>query len=250
MTTDTESRMACPTPDKEKYATLEAARLVLRNLGHTRGRDLEAYDTCFCGWIHLATKRERTGPEAQPLSVDDIIGLDSNAFNKVLRDEVCGLAHPDTAKALRNPRVVRMWRNGLRLFQKDLNIQKASKHGDRTPDTEMWLRRVDRVTMAVHNRMAEAKHIERQHIEQKEQENRAAIDSMMVTLPTDGALDLRALRMVAGELAIEKLKRAHSEEFQYRIAIEYKRLNLPLSKKMETALSTFEMPAQRTEDED
>lgn len=42
----------CPTPEKHRYATREAAAVAAERCVIPFGRVLNAYD-CRCGWVHL-----------------------------------------------------------------------------------------------------------------------------------------------------------------------------------------------------
>jgi hypothetical protein len=234
MTSEAEARVACLTPDKKKYATLEAAKLDLSKLGHTRGRDLVAYDTCPCGWVHLAANKAVTNTVgSEPLTEDQIVLMDSDSFNQLVRADVRGQIHPETAKSLRSPRLAPAWLTALKLFQRDLGIQKEQKGGIRSRDVTVWRQRIDRVILAASERRAEAKRILSLHTHQKALNG--ASSQLASVLKSDAEIEDRALRMLAGEIASEQLKRNHLKEYLLLAAAQYERFGQPLSAAMKSA---------------
>lgn len=258
--TDTEARMACPTPAKKKYATLSAADIDRVTLGSTRGRDLEAYDTCPCGWVHLATKREIKGVGAEPMTVEDILALDHDTFNKLVRRETYNAVHPDTAESLRNPRLAHAWVEALKLFRMDLNIQRQDRSGERSLGHAEWSRRLHRVMLSTVDRLNEAQRIVRDmshlkvprvvQLKKDKDPEKTAVGCLDIVLATDDQLDEKVTKMVAGELAIEKLKAKYLDEYIYLCALEYTRFKLPLTKAMKITLEHFQIPEQRTNTEE
>lgn len=248
--TDTEARTVCTTPDKVRYATLVAADSDRIKLYNTVGRRLVAYDSCPCGWVHLAKEDPNALFQAKPLTLEEITLLDHEQFNLLVREEVRGRVRPETAENLRHASLYRAWVTSLKLFQTDLNYQKHQKAGDRSPDVVAWRSRVDSIILATSKRVAEANHIAALGEQKKAIRKREQVGVLDVVLHSDEELDLKILKRMAGELAAEKIKNRHLDEYIHLCALEYQRFGLPLTKAMEIALEHYGIPKQRTDPEE
>lgn len=240
MADEAEARVACPTPAKHRYATLEAADRDRIRLGSAAGRKLIAYDNCPCGWVHLATQTPPAGVGASVLTTGQIIQLSHDEFNQLVRADVRGSIQPETAKALRDTSLNRAWKVALKLFQQDLNLQKQQKAGDRNPDVVLWRQRIDKVVLTVSERMAEASNIAALSSQRKNQEQGVQIGPLKVLTRSDDEIDQKVVKMMAGELAAEKLKRKYIDEYMLLVAAEYKRFGIPLTKAMKIAVGEEE----------
>lgn len=218
----------CPTPHKRRYATEVAAREVAASTQIGTGNRLVPYDDCSCGWIHLTKERE-TGPaytEAQ------LLAMDQAQFNAVVRMDVTGRGNPDTFKSLRagTPTLSR-WDDALKTFCADIEAQLIARTGDRSPNAMAWRARIARVRVIAVEKQAAIRHIRRRGGAQASAlENARSAEGQSISFSKS------ELRHIAGERALDRLKKAHQMEFLTLLQEEHSVLGIAPSNNLLKAL--------------
>lgn len=131
----------CPTPRKDRYATLEAAEAGARRSEwvFTIAR-LYTYD-CDCGWIHL-TKRPPdkvpadTAPD--PAIVKQLAGLSAVLFTDAVTRDVRGVLSTAERIALRHPSLLVRWKSTLEWLRLRVDTQLADRADHIGPEVEEW----------------------------------------------------------------------------------------------------------------
>ncbi|MDX3354722.1 hypothetical protein PV703_15690 [Streptomyces sp. ME01-24h] len=133
--------MSCPTPDKHKYATAEAASLEARRIQAGIGQILNPYP-CPCDWWHL-TKQDTATPAGQPrqADVDQLAAMTDDQFQAVVKADATGKAGRAYRLALRHPDNLRRWKHHLSVLTFDLQQQLDDKAHDRSAEAAEWRRR-------------------------------------------------------------------------------------------------------------
>lgn len=216
-----ENNVLCMTPTKRRYATAEAAREEAARVGLAIGQNLTPYEGCTCGWIHLTKERELGAIYTQAA----LLTVSQNEFTAVVRSEITGRSHPDTARALRAPKIIDRWEDALNVFWAELEAQLVGRSGDASPVAREWRKRIARVQVGVRERRAEIKHLRRGVSKQATAEGGRREAAPTIPLE-DGALSPGELRAIAGDRAMLRLKKAHWVEYLTIVREEHASLSL------------------------
>lgn len=141
----------CLTPDKRRFATIEAATTYARYNQLGIGRLLAPYD-CDCGWFHL-TSQERISAraEADPAAVNELRHLPATAFADAVEADTTGRLPMPSRIALRDPRLYGRWTRTLRDLATNLDERMAT-----APPGSQWARRAAVYRHTLDARLAEA----------------------------------------------------------------------------------------------
>lgn len=190
----------CPTPRKHRFATLEAAEAEVKTASFVLSKTLYPYDTCPCGWIHLTSKRIRANQ-----SVLEGTASAHPEFMMIVRSDVkCESSEEDSQK-LRQPENLARWREELGIFRSELMRQFEIRKQDQSPEMKGWRSKMERVLYSINVRMGEARALINEQRLLSEQQNE----------------EKRQLREDAGERAIDRLIKAHQDEFTRYLVEEY-----------------------------
>ncbi|MFE7614343.1 hypothetical protein [Streptomyces sp. NPDC057496] len=203
---------SCPTPDKGRCATKEAAQAVAQRMRLRIGRLLEPYP-CPCGWWHLATTPSPALPVnavADPADVARLQTLQDAEFRALVSADARGQAPSSDRLALRHPGTLARWQRMLTELHEDIKDQLAHRSEESTPGIGDWRRRARRYGQAL---------TERSH------ECRTLLAQAPPAQPQPTQKDLRRL---AGEKAIDRLIAAHGPEFAGYLAQECAQLGAAL----------------------
>lgn len=132
----------CPTPDKKRYATTQAAWARAPRAELVLGYPLYPYDRCPCGWIHLTKNPNAWTPTnpANPDGVDRLRHMNADQFTTLVSNDTKARLGREDRAALRHHHNLTRWRWTLKALRTDINQQIAqTRNGD--PD---WLRRAHR----------------------------------------------------------------------------------------------------------
>lgn len=237
--------ITCPTPDKSRYATNQAADNAASRVQIPIGQHLRPYE-CPCGWWHLTSQPGPATPNDD--TVQTVAGLDTPAFEDLVRRDLRGHATPHEAGALRHPAIAARWEAVLLLLRVDLEGQFARRKEDRSNEARDWRRRatIVRATLAIRRKEARgARHraghgqhslptAEQEANAQLNADRRAARDRHLDDIV--GAVRTRAeekeLLRIAGEHAIKRLIDAHGAEFTSYLAEECQRIGVEPPKRV------------------
>lgn len=207
----------CPTPDKSRFATMEAASEAVDRAGFALNKKLYVYETCPCGWLHLTSKKSRADPNAKSVLLPGI-PVDDAVFANLVRRDVVGASTPQDAAALRESENVPRWADALKSFQIDLAAQLAARAGVRDAATVEWRARIAKVQYSLRLRRTEAKQL-------MQERSLGSMRQDKDYLPGQRA-KLKDRRGEAGERAVKRLKDAHSLEFVTYLQEEYEKAGL------------------------
>jgi hypothetical protein len=194
----------CPTPKKQRFATMEAAQAVADRASFALRKTLIPYDNCSCGWIHLS--KERKTVQTEMLTGDG--PWDDETFAVVTRADVMDQAAPADAARLREGATAIRWANALKTFQVDISAQLAARAGLRDPEVVAWRRRLGRVQGVLRQRRAEAKQLCIDHYANKPKDPEAELSKS------------------ASWRARERLVEAHMIEFMGYVVKEFEAVGL------------------------
>jgi hypothetical protein len=144
----------CPTPDKKRFATAEAAAsyALARELGI--GALLTPY-ACPCGWVHLTSAEQIPDrAEPDPTVLTTLRYADHDAFVDVVEADASGRADMPTRIALRAPRIRGRWITTLRAIDARLDRELATR-----PAGEAWRHRAQAFRHNVRARLTEAEQL-------------------------------------------------------------------------------------------
>lgn len=234
----------CPTTQKKRYATREAAESAARGAELATG-PLYPY-VCPCTWWHLSKNPDNELPAnitADPADVKRLTVMNVTNFRALVANEASGRANHNDRLALRHPDPTHLnrWRDALKELLTDVKLQISSRAHDHSPETIEWRRRVKGYRESLLRRMDEcherwlaAKETQTETLRETQQEREAreqaakrarveareqALDKQLddAGVPPMGQNDLRR---IAGEKAIKRLIDAHGMEFSQYLAEE------------------------------
>jgi hypothetical protein len=142
----------CPTPEKRRFATVEAARsyALARELA-LDGTLLTPYE-CPCSWWHLTSAEqvpERAVPD--PAIVTHLRYASHDAFAEAVEADASGRADMPVRIALRAPRIRGRWITTLRAIAARLDREITDR-----PASPDWRHRAEVFRHHVQQRLAEA----------------------------------------------------------------------------------------------
>lgn len=133
---------ACPTPDKSRFATREAAERAAERAQVPLGVWLWPYDNCACGWVHLTSTDPLEVPAdavPDPVVVNRLRWLPDAEFRALVEQDTTSVLEMDQRIALRHPRLRGRWRRALRDLLADIDHKLADSAGD--PACADWRQR-------------------------------------------------------------------------------------------------------------
>jgi hypothetical protein len=224
--------MPCPTPEKRRYATVEAAELEAQRAQISAGRPLAVY-LCdpSCGWYHLTKRGGVTVANVDPDVVKLVAGLDDTAFASLVARDIRSQAHPAEAAALRQPQLLTRWATAIGQFQVSIEAQYAAKGGDRSPEAVDWRRRASHLRFAAAARRKEARALisarsgNREWSTETRRENWLAGQEAKARNDADYAAasltreEQKRLSREAGDQAVQRLVEMHRNDFN-RLLVE------------------------------
>lgn len=222
---------ACPTPKKRRYATREGAKHGALNAQIGVGKILDPYH-CYpgCGWWHLSKKPSDAlseGATADPAVVERLAVLDDTALMDIVANDARGTADTPTRLALRDPQLLTRWRKALGALMTDTDAQLSMRAPEGKTD---WRRRTIGFKRALEARRSECAEL----LAAAQEETRAAWveHSAEKELARQTAAAAKqsasAQRALAGEVAVNRLIKAHGREFAAYLAEECERIGTPL----------------------
>jgi hypothetical protein len=143
---------SCPTPEKLRFATAEAAAkfAVRRSLGV--GKLLTPYACDGCDWVHLTSAEPvPAGTTADPAIVNELRHAGVEAFRAVVEADTAGYLLMPRRIALRHPRLHGRWVRALRELAATVDRQIAG-----APAGSDWARRAAVYRHHLGERLAEA----------------------------------------------------------------------------------------------
>ncbi|OPC84147.1 hypothetical protein B4N89_27345 [Embleya scabrispora] len=198
----------CPTPDKARFATLEAAQSFAIRKFLSLGIMLRPYGDCSCEWYHLTSQgSDELTPTETELAREyaRLRDLDPPAFVTLVRDDALGRTSKSTAAALRTPGLLERWRAALKELKTDIHAQIEQSRAQEHPGSRDW-----------RNRIA--------HLQRRLAVRSAETNSLAVAFSTQGTpatSDAEPSRATCGERAVERLVAAHRAEFDRLVHEEY-----------------------------
>ncbi|MFE9850263.1 hypothetical protein ACFYPN_15835 [Streptomyces sp. NPDC005576] len=218
----------CPHPTKSRYATLEAATRAAHRVTHQAGLPLRPYE-CPCTWWHLTKTPAAPVPNAADATLADIQRLASLPdidFREVVAEDARGEGAPGDRAALRHHLNLTRWKRQLGQLQGDLNQQYGERKGDKSLATHDWRKRAAGYGDNLALRLSECRRLKaeahadllRKHAFRKHDAEVAAAAGATV----------QEMRRHAGEIAIDRLIRAHQPEFRTYLAEAYAELGITL----------------------
>jgi hypothetical protein len=151
--------------------------------------------------------------------VNQMAGMAEDAFLETVMAEAKGRADPLTALALRHPDMRVRWLKAIKSAITSLDRQFAQNKDD--PDAQEWRKRANTVHSSLRQRKYEAEAANprnRHNAETPEQRERRLEESAAE----------RRRRGEVGQLAVQRLREAHPEEFDAYLAEEYHKAGITL----------------------
>ncbi|MFC9431639.1 hypothetical protein [Streptomyces sp. NPDC056987] len=223
---------SCPTPDKGRCATQEAAQKAAQRMQFRVGRLLTPYP-CACGWWHLASDSTQELPAdavADPADTDRLRKLEDAAFRDVVSAEARGQLDTPDRLALRHPKNLERWRRMLRELSDDLEAQLVHRSDANIPGIDDWRRRARRYGRALNERARECRAL----LARPRQDTATPVK----TPAAQSRSAQNELRRLGGDKAIRRLIAAHGPEFAGYLAEEYAVLGADLPQHIEKYLPT------------
>jgi hypothetical protein len=261
----------CPTPQKKRYATREAADSAARGVQIAITQPLYPY-VCSCTWWHLsknATNELPANITADPADVERLHGMTTTQFRDLVATEASGKAADNDRLALRHPNTTHLnrWRDTLKELLDDIKLQLSARSTDTSPEALEWRRRAKAYRESLlrrinecHERCAaaaeEEKEARREAQSAKEKQEQAAkqarveargraLDKQLneVGVPP---MSQNELRRQAGEKAIKRLIDAHGIEFSRYLAEECEAIGAKVPNRVQRYLTDTPTDLART----
>ncbi|MFJ7023196.1 hypothetical protein ACIQUW_33025 [Streptomyces sp. NPDC101117] len=256
------TRYPCPTDQKKRYATSEAAESAARRSQIGIGAPLYPY-ICVCTWWHLSKQKPDTIPTDATADSKDVYRLQVQsdaAFRETVSNDARGKLDMNDRIALRQPGNLLRWNDTLKELRADINTQLTERRTDNSLHAYDWRRRAEGFRDSLTIRLQECRDLRAQHIQNTQQqraaeqpEDQAVIEARRqaaVAANTarrkanaedlDRRLDAHGvpshinkdLRRQAGENAIQRLIDAHGLEFTRYLAEECAAIGVELPKRV------------------
>lgn len=235
------TKQVCPTPDKYRYATYEAAEKAGKRSQILAGQILYPY-ACACSWWHCSKKapQEVLTGTADLVDVERLASIPDIAFRGIVADELTGKATTADRLALRHPRNLQRWKRILGELHQDLQDQRTQRKHDTSLAAQDWRTRALRYEAQMQVAMDECRQLRADEHVRKMQQPRTVIDLIN---EHDGPINAKELRRLAGEAAIHRLIEAHRSEFSALLAEECARIGVTAPKQIRKHLIDHDLPA-------
>ena len=229
----------CPTPEKGRYATAQAAALAAHRTQIKFGEPMYEYE-CICSWWHLSRSEQEPDPDpadAAPADIAALVAATDASFRTAVVADVRGEGAPGRRAALRHYTNLRRWRRHLGVLLHDVDRQLACRRGDPTLAAHDWRRRTLGYQTTLRRRLIEC------------QRRRAAEHAVVSASRAEGrrrdleaaqraGASVKELRAKAGELAVDRLIDAHPGEFARLLAETFAGVGLAVPESAARRLST------------
>lgn len=218
----------CPTPKKARYATRAGAENAARRVDLGAGMALNPYE-CACTWWHLTKGETEQLPDPATAATADVQRLTAMPlidFREVVADDACGKGDPGVRAALRHHANLPRWKKALGSLINDTNLQLRERRGDRSLAAHDWRKRVTGYRNGLQLRLSEARRLTAD-AQADMVRNGTARRREAQAAALRGA-SLSELRAQAGEIAVDRLIKAHGDDFARMLAEEYAVLGLEL----------------------
>ncbi|MCX4792559.1 hypothetical protein OG369_43065 [Streptomyces sp. NBC_01221] len=241
--------IACPTPDKKRFATERAAADAGRRRQIAAGQILYPYP-CACTWWHVSRSEPTpalpdTPPD--PIDVERLKTIPDIAFRGIVADDATGRAALPDRLALRHPANRRRWQRILGELLIDLGKQRKETRSDQSLTAHDWRKRSESYEATLRVRAAECQQLRSdahvaalKHAEaaRADKEAHATADADRTAKQAAKAQQAaneriakasqKELRRIAGEAAIKRLIDAHGPEWCQLLAEECDRIGAEL----------------------
>jgi hypothetical protein len=248
----------CPTEQKKRYATREAAQNAAQRTQLAINTPLYPY-VCVCTWWHLSKQPPNSIPEDATADPQDVYRLQlqsDTAFRETVANDARGTLPTHDRIALRAPGNHLRWNQALKELRADINRQLSSRAGEKTLEARDWRKRAEGYRDSLTRRLMECRDLRATEIqrlreqreadkarntaEQNNIQQRAAISNAQRRAARNAEIDRqldtygipdhtnKELRRQAGERAIKRLIDAHGTEFSRYLAEECAVLGAPL----------------------
>ena len=218
----------CPNPTKSRYATRAAAETAAKRVALRIEAPLNPYE-CVCTWWHLTKNQPENLPQAadapSPI-VERFMVIPDIDFREIVVADARSAGDPDERAALRHPRILKRWRQHLGQLMADVEQQLKERRGDKSLEGHDWRKKATGHRDSLILRVTEC---QRLRAEAHEELMRRG-DSRRRDAETAAAMGATAkeLRAQAGELAVERLIKAHRDEFERYVTDEYEAFGLEI----------------------
>lgn len=257
----------CPTPDKKRYATPEAAHNAAHRSEIAMGYPLHPY-ICTCTWYHLSKQPQNNIPADATANTADVTRLQLQShttFRATVANEARGNGTIQDRLALRHRGLLERWQKALKELHADITTQLKQRANDNTLEAHDWRRRATSYRNTLTARSNECRDLLAQAVAKTNEEKTAEREAHNQAIRAlqqkaqqanaarreardnalDGHLDragipryeAKELRRQAGENAIQRLIDAHGLEFSRYLAEECEALGAPLPKRVERHLT-------------
>jgi hypothetical protein len=251
--------IACPTPDKKRFATERAADDHARRRQIAIGQPLYPYP-CACTWWHVSRNEPTpalptTPPD--PIDVERLKTIPDIAFRGIVTEDATGKAALPDRLALRHPHNHRRWQRILGELLIDLGKQRKETQSDQSLSAHDWRKRSESYEASLRVRAAECQQLRSDvHVETLRQaeatrankEAQATADAERKAKQEANARQAanerlanaskKELRRIAGEAAIQRLINAHGTEWCHLLAEECNRIGAELPARVTKYLRT------------
>ncbi|MFD9004463.1 hypothetical protein ACFV0T_26480 [Streptomyces sp. NPDC059582] len=248
MTTD--KRPACPTPDKKRYATREAAEKAAHRSQIAITEPLHPY-ICICTWTHLSKQPSDQVPTDAIPDATDLARLQlqsDNAFRETVTKDARGQLPMTDRIALRHTSLLHRWKDVLEEIRAEVNRDLNSAPRDNSLASHDWRKRAEGYRDVLTLRLQECRDLRAQDLERTKPHHTVTTDADLDSpqdpqgraaasnasrrearaAETDRFLDAhgvpqhtnKELRRQAGERAVQRLIDAHGTEFSHYLAEE------------------------------
>jgi hypothetical protein len=267
VTSSKDKTPTCPTPQKKRYATSEAADNAARRSQIAVGAPLHPY-ICICTWFHLSKQPSSQVPADAIPDPDDIHRLElysDTTFRETVSNEARGRLAMRDRIALRHTSLLLRWQRTLKELRADINQELNNKAADTSLEAYDWRKRAEGYRDALTLRLNECRDLRARDLEHARQQReadqvrnvdeqqgiqqRAAVSNATRRSAraeeTDRQLDSygiprhadKELRRQAGEAAIKRLIDAHGLEFSEYLAEECAVLGAPIPNRVRKYLT-------------
>jgi hypothetical protein len=235
--------IACPTPDKKRFATERAAADAGRRRQIAAGQILNPYP-CACTWWHVSRSEPTpalptTPPD--PIDVERLKTIPDIAFRGIVAEDATGKAALPDRLALRHVANLRRWQRILGELLIDLGKQRKETQNDQSLSAHDWRKRSESYEATLRVRAAECQQLrsdaqvealkQAQAAAQRKADRAALLEALndpeakAHREATRAAKhDQKELRRIAGDAAIQRLIDAHGTEWCQLLTEECNRI--------------------------